>query len=515
MSGKSLFLKYFILGLGLLEAVLAGYVFYFNYMCMDHAEHLHAAWLIWQGKVPYRDFFEHHNPLLWYVLAPIVAAFYRNALIIYISRAISVLAYAVFFAGFYKICRRFLDISVQKFVLAVLFYFLVPDNMFMLFELQPDSFMWAAGIWGFYFLFSYIGEKRQRDLTAAFFLFFVSFMFLQKIMAILAIAGVYFLYLIYKKEISGFKDVFKALVPTLAGVGGWVLYLHYTNSFNLYLLLNYDLNFWLQEFYSIGRSSQDFRVTALLLVPGILCLKPFLAAKNRYRAALSGIMYADYAIKLAIGAPYCQYFIFNNLMAAAIIADYVCNHIDLKRVKSGVWVLLAIGAWLIWQLHPNDNYPRYYVIHDYIMKNMRVGEKIVNPVRYFFNIYGDNASYYWFGNGNVAPIASFLYGYEEPFDINKILKEEGPMFFYATANVNMIMYLNMDFLYGYQTNLERIWEKLGRRDITKEAFMDKWMLVYFDIPDIEFLEKYYVMTPYPPLMVRKDLARDYKIEIKQ
>ena len=36
----------------------------------DEMEHLHAAWSVSQGSVPYRDFFEHHPPALYAVLAP-------------------------------------------------------------------------------------------------------------------------------------------------------------------------------------------------------------------------------------------------------------------------------------------------------------------------------------------------------------------------------------------------------------------------------------------------------------
>ena len=39
----------------------------------DNVEHLHSSWLIWQGYQPYKDFFQHHNPLLWYLSAPFVA----------------------------------------------------------------------------------------------------------------------------------------------------------------------------------------------------------------------------------------------------------------------------------------------------------------------------------------------------------------------------------------------------------------------------------------------------------
>src|SRR5436190_14753490 len=39
---------------------------------VDEAQHLHVAWNIGHGKMPYADFFEHHPPLLGYLMAPLV-----------------------------------------------------------------------------------------------------------------------------------------------------------------------------------------------------------------------------------------------------------------------------------------------------------------------------------------------------------------------------------------------------------------------------------------------------------
>src|SRR5437016_5692798 len=39
----------------------------------DELQHLHAAWLVHQGFVPYRDYFDHHPPLFHYTFAPLVS----------------------------------------------------------------------------------------------------------------------------------------------------------------------------------------------------------------------------------------------------------------------------------------------------------------------------------------------------------------------------------------------------------------------------------------------------------
>jgi len=41
-----------------------------RYFDADEFEHSHAAWCVFKGLVPYRDFFEHHTPWYYYLLAP-------------------------------------------------------------------------------------------------------------------------------------------------------------------------------------------------------------------------------------------------------------------------------------------------------------------------------------------------------------------------------------------------------------------------------------------------------------
>jgi hypothetical protein len=36
----------------------------------DEFEHSHAAWCVWKGMLPYKDFFEHHTPWYYYALRP-------------------------------------------------------------------------------------------------------------------------------------------------------------------------------------------------------------------------------------------------------------------------------------------------------------------------------------------------------------------------------------------------------------------------------------------------------------
>jgi Dolichyl-phosphate-mannose-protein mannosyltransferase len=54
----------------------------------DESQHLHAAWLVAQGRVPYRDFWEHHMPLFHYALAPLLDRVPEGPAIYFAGRSI-------------------------------------------------------------------------------------------------------------------------------------------------------------------------------------------------------------------------------------------------------------------------------------------------------------------------------------------------------------------------------------------------------------------------------------------
>ena len=501
------FLKYFLLIWGGAQAAFLMWLFYYHYIFMDHVEHLHAAWLIWKGEVPYRDFFEHHNPLFWYMIAPIVAAFYNNALILYVSRVIALCGHIFMAAGFYRLCCDFMAVPKKVFWLGILLFLLPCDNTYLVFELQPDAMMWGCFFWGLWFYCRFVDKGRdgqEKDIRNAYILFFLSFLFLQKILMLLAAAGVYTLYLMKKKAINA-AAALKMLAYPAAGALLFLLYLHYTNCWDLYFLFNYDLNMWMQDVMGNARIFQTWYIVSALPVCAILTLHYFLRGGNRYRNLLCGLMFAEFIGKMLVGAPYVQYFIFSNLLSALVVADYLAGHSEKWWGKALLLAAVAGGLFLFWRHPPNMQYPRYYTVHDYIMRNARDDEPIINPVLFYFNIYGSNPAYYWFGYGNVAQVAYYVYGVGEPFDLNKMIYENMPKFVYAVEYINQMGAFNMNDLPAYRQELGKMWEKLPEKRESKEDFIRRFTAVSFGAPDLQFLKAFYKLTPYSPLLVRKDL----------
>ena len=68
----------------------------------DNIEHIHSSFLIAIGQVPYRDFFQHHNPLLWYIFAPLTKLFEYNSTI---SEVVCFISFLVFLKSLVYVYR--------------------------------------------------------------------------------------------------------------------------------------------------------------------------------------------------------------------------------------------------------------------------------------------------------------------------------------------------------------------------------------------------------------------------
>jgi hypothetical protein len=72
----------------------------------DESQHLHAAWLVGEGRVPYRDFWEHHSPLMYYSVAPLTRAFTDSPHVYFAARLGMIIPALAMMAFLYLVARR-------------------------------------------------------------------------------------------------------------------------------------------------------------------------------------------------------------------------------------------------------------------------------------------------------------------------------------------------------------------------------------------------------------------------
>lgn len=109
----------------------------------DEWEHLHAAWCISQGQVPYKDFFEHHMPWHQLTMAPWVRwlrpqdSYDRAVLTLQLARAWSVLWIIVAAAFTWAAARRWAGEAAG--VVAAILFFSSPVVFWRGVETRPDT----------------------------------------------------------------------------------------------------------------------------------------------------------------------------------------------------------------------------------------------------------------------------------------------------------------------------------------------------------------------------------------
>ena len=104
------------------------YFAFTNFLNGDEREHITATFYIYNGQIPYRDFFEHHHPLLWYVFLPILSLFSNSAYIWYAARTFSLALLTINCVFIIKICR--LIIPNRGFAWLTAIYSLIPHCFF-------------------------------------------------------------------------------------------------------------------------------------------------------------------------------------------------------------------------------------------------------------------------------------------------------------------------------------------------------------------------------------------------
>ncbi len=73
---------------------------------MDEMEHAHAAYLLADGQLPYRDFFEHHPPLLYHAIKPLYQIFGARPRTMFVFRYAMIACLIATLAGIYLAAKK-------------------------------------------------------------------------------------------------------------------------------------------------------------------------------------------------------------------------------------------------------------------------------------------------------------------------------------------------------------------------------------------------------------------------
>ena len=241
----------FLLGFIFISAI--GLIWVYSFILKangDNIEHLHYSWRIWQGDVPYRDFFQHHNPLLWYISAPFVNLLINNYWIFSIFNMISYFAVFLMIYFQYKIVKEDTRSELSALIMAAIL--ITSYSILWALNFRPDTFMYMCLMIGLYYQYKYEKETNISNLSISFLYFFASIMFTQKALLNLLIPGLWVIYNIAIGKIKITDFMWSSLLPLML-LGTFIAYLYSQDMLNLYWISNFTFNMYIPEIFKEKR----------------------------------------------------------------------------------------------------------------------------------------------------------------------------------------------------------------------------------------------------------------------
>ena len=216
---------------------------------LDDFEHIHSAWLIFKGDVPYHDFFQHHHPLMWYLLAPVFVVG-EGLVSIIIIRFLNYLFFLGILIFVFKIA---LEISKSKKIAWLSVTMLLSINIFSrnAMYVRPDVLMTFFALFSFYQFVKFWNTRKQKYLIYTGILIALSFFTLQKVVFVMIpLIGVLIFLLIVRK--ITFRQLvipgISALIPLFLFLGIFLL----TGHFKEYIVYGWLFNFLKQKEFHFG-----------------------------------------------------------------------------------------------------------------------------------------------------------------------------------------------------------------------------------------------------------------------
>lgn len=206
----------------------------------DEFEHIHSAWYIANGYLPFKDFFQNHNPLFWFMLVPAINIAGETIHAVIIIRYFNY----IFTIGSIFISYLIAVKSTQSKEVGLLTVFLLFS--FQLFyrvgiEIRPDVPQVFFGMLSIYFLICFIQSNKNKYIIFCGLCLSISFLFLQKAVFLIFILSLIVLLSLIKKNIS-FKAAvcycFSAFFPLFL----FFIYLYITDSYMDYYITNICVN---------------------------------------------------------------------------------------------------------------------------------------------------------------------------------------------------------------------------------------------------------------------------------
>lgn len=370
----------------------------------DEIEHIHSAWYVAHGFVPFRDFFQHHNPLLWYLIAPAIAILGDNAgLVMYlrmimVGLALCTAVVASLIAA--RVSSRF-EAGMYCFIL------LLSSLMFSekAVEIRPDVPMMLFEAVSVYFLIRFLDTAECRDIVLSGLSASIAFLFLQKAVFFYAAVSLFTMGLLFTGQVK-IKPLICFFSSLMAGPILCFVYAAMNGALYDYYLCGYLLNVsktqsfgpWSIMKKSLISNAGFWAVTFAGLIFGLCSFKD--NKKLGFVSMLGVLLLLSLNI---LTSPWKHNFL-PALVFMSIAGSCVLVRVT-GKARAGVLIGSIIIAAMIYRpvmydlMHykRSQNRPQMKRI-EYVIRNTREGDLVYDGDN-TFNLFRGDLHYFWYSTG--------------------------------------------------------------------------------------------------------------------
>ncbi len=439
MERHDRFLWILIAFLSLIAFLLAGFRFFDH----DELEHVHSAWYVLQGKIPYLDFYQNHHPALWFLIAPFICFFGEGTVVLFLSRAVMLLALAGIALSVRAISRE-AGASARESGYAVLFTLSCTTLLNKSMEVRPDVPQVFFGLLSCLYFLKYLKNRQPLHMAIAGFCAGASFVMLQKSVFLFVAVGIAAIWLLWLKALD-WKAPFLFALGSVIPIAALALYLFSTGSFDDYILTNWVLNMNQLKVHSpLNRLFHSFIQNTAFWGLAVFSLWTCLV-QNRGGLALRTASLWGWLLLACLflaPRPQNQYFVFPVALCAVAAARQTVWIFDRFKCsdacRSWALVLALIAPWCITLYKFTEPNRSQLEMIRYVLSQTAPEDPVYDGDARF-NLYRPDLHYFWYNTKPQRALDSYnrISGNRfSSYDIHRLIEADKPAFI-SDESVNM------------------------------------------------------------------------------
>jgi len=404
----------------------------------DEFEHIHSAWYVANGYVPYSDFFQNHHPLLWYSIAPLLLVFGSNIEAVMVLR-IAMFGLTIGIGGVTYLLAQRVTSSRETGLLSVMLLLSMVMFLEKSVEVRPDVPQVLLGLISVYLLLRHLRTGDNRQIALSGLAASLSFLFLQKSIFLLAAYVPIFCYGLVKRKFtlrSSLYFVVSVSLPMVLFLG----YLLISGALDDYLLTNWMLHVGqLQPFSPLTHPLRSFATQNALFWLFAPISVVFVLLDSKTSRELKMVAFLGAALLLSVlllKRPHRQNFMF-AVPLLCIAVGYLIRRARARFRLRGVYTGLLVVLFLIQPLAflaprsiRSGLRDEQLAKVDFVIHNSTDSDHIYDG-DIQFNLYRRDLHYFWFSVGENKGLDTYnaitadKYG---DYDICELIRAQQPRF---------------------------------------------------------------------------------------